>query len=138
MFNKSAADEILSKMAENMDIFENDSNDEILDQDLINAAIDHLVNAADILDKSGLNKLANNIDDILKKIAQDKKPPEGAKHKAPKGWFDKMKKDIKKENPKYSEKQINATVGNIWDNELSDKERIKIYKEYGKTKNPNK
>jgi len=49
-----------------------------------------------------------------------------------------MAKDVKKKNPEYSKKQISETIGNIWDNELSDKKREKIFKEYGKTKNPNK
>lgn len=62
------------------------------------------------------------------------KPPKGAEHKAPKEWFDKMKADVKKKNPDYSAKRINEIVGDIWDNELSDKKRAQIYKRYDKKK----
>lgn len=45
-----------------------------------------------------------------------------------------MKADVKKKNPDYSAKRINEIVGDIWDNELSDKKREQIYKRYGKKK----
>ena len=45
---------------------------------------------------------------------------------------------MKEKNPDYSKKRINEVVGDIWDNQLSDQKREKIYKRYGKTKNPNK
>jgi hypothetical protein len=41
-----------------------------------------------------------------------------------------MKKEIKKNNPDYSAKRVNEIVGDIWDNELSDKKRAEIKKEY--------
>jgi len=49
-----------------------------------------------------------------------------------------MKEEVKKKNPDYSMKRVNKIVGDIWDNELSDKKRVQIYKRYGKTKSPNK
>ena len=61
-----------------------------------------------------------------------------AKHQAPKAWWDKMKKKIKKNNKKYSDERVNETVGEIWYNRLSDKKRKEIYKRHGKTKSPNK
>lgn len=134
MINKSAANEILNKMAESL--FENDSDDAVLDQEAIDQAIDHLISAADLLDKENLEKFADNVDNIIHLIATKKQ--KGAKHRAPKRWFNKMKKIIKKENPDYSEERVNATVGDIWYNELSDKKRVEIYKRYGETKNPNK
>jgi hypothetical protein len=49
-----------------------------------------------------------------------------------------MKADIKKKNPDYSAKRVSEIVGDIWDNELSDAKRKKIYERAGKTKSPNK
>jgi len=69
---------------------------------------------------------------------KEEKAPKGAEHKAPKEWFDKMKADVKKKNPDYSAKRVSEIVGDIWDNELSDKKREQIYKRYGKKKSPNK
>jgi hypothetical protein len=43
-----------------------------------------------------------------------------------------MKKEIKEKNLNYSAKRINEIVGDIWDNELSDKKRREILKRYGK------
>jgi hypothetical protein len=65
-------------------------------------------------------------------------PPEGAKHQAPKKWRDEKVAEIKKENPSYNKAQVSKTVGDIWDNKLSDAERRKIYRQHGKTKDPNK
>ena len=48
-----------------------------------------------------------------------------------------MKKEIKEKKPDYSAKRVSEIVGDIWDNELTDKKRKEIYKRYGKTKNPN-
>lgn len=108
----------------------------------IGFALNHLVKISDALDKNGFNKLANFVDETMEKISKYKgkgeKPPKGAEHKAPKGWWDKMEKEIGKKNADYSKKRIGEVVGDIWDNELSDKKRKEIYKEYGKTKNPNK
>lgn len=39
-----------------------------------------------------------------------------------------MKKEIKEKNPDYSTKRVNEVVGDIWDNELSDKKRAEIVK----------
>jgi len=41
-------------------------------------------------------------------------------------------KDVKKKNPDYSTKRVSEIVGDIWDNELSDKKRAEIKKRYGK------
>lgn len=61
-----------------------------------------------------------------------------AKHRPPKAWFDKMKKEVKDGNPDYSAEQVRETVGNIWYNELSDSKREEIYKRHGEGKSPNK
>lgn len=110
---------------------------------------DEMISIANFLDEQGESVLASKFDDMLLSIAKkkdnkykthkgkDEKKPEGAEHKAPKGWFDKMKKDVKKKNPDYSDKRVSEIVGDIWDNELSDAKREKIYKEHGKKKSPN-
>jgi hypothetical protein len=41
-----------------------------------------------------------------------------------------MKKDVKKKNPDYSAKRVSEIVGDIWDNELSEKKRKSILKKY--------
>lgn len=108
-------------------------------------AIKHLIKIADTLDNRGFKDMAGLLDETIEKVAKkkgkkkgkykthegkDEKPPEGAEKKAPKEWFDKMKKDVEKENPDYSAKRINEVVGDIWDNELSDKKRSEIVKRY--------
>lgn len=106
----------------------------------------HLAKLANALDNQGFEKMADMVDETMQKIAKKyktwhgkgEKPPKGAAHKAPKGWFDEMKDKVKKKNPDYSAKRINEIVGDIWDNKLSDAEREKIYKRHGKTKSPNK
>lgn len=107
-----------------------------------NFVLKHLVKVADSLDKQGFDAMASLLDDTIEKVAKkgkyktwkgkEEKPPKGAEHKAPKGWFDKMKKDVKKKNPEFSAKRVNEIVGDIWDNELSDKKRVEIKKRYGK------
>jgi hypothetical protein len=105
-----------------------------------------LVSLASKLDLLGYTKEADIIDNIIIKIAKtkyktwkgkDEKPPEGAAHKAPKGWFDKMKDELRKKNPDYSMKRINEIIGDIWDNQLTDAKRRSIYKTYGKKGDPN-
>lgn len=111
--------------------------------------LDKLLKIATALDNNGYEKLADIIDEAMLKISKKKmehkdlkgkeeKPPKGAFHKAPKEWVDKMKQDVKKKNPDYSMKKVNEIVGDIWDNQLTDKKRQNIYKKYGKTKSPNK
>ena len=105
-----------------------------------------LMRLANALDAKGLYGYASIIDRIIRKSktkykthkGPKEKPPAGAAHKAPKGWFDKMKKDLKKKSPDYSAKRISEIIGDVWDNELSDKKRKEIYKRHGKTKSPNK
>jgi len=50
------------------------------------------------------------------------------KQRPPKKWFDKMKKEIKKNSPEYSEEQIAATIGDIWFHNLTEKKRKQISK----------
>lgn len=109
-----------------------------------NLTLNKLTDIANTLDNNGFSKIADIIDDTMHKIAKYKtwkgkgeKPPKGAEHKAPKGWFDKMIKEIKNKNPDFSAKRVREIVGDIWDNELTNKKREEIYKRYGKTKNPN-
>lgn len=97
---------------------------------------EEMVSLADYLDEQGEVELASKFDNMLKAAAKKpykgpgEKPPKGAESKAPKKWFDEKKKEVKKGNPDYSEKEVNMTVGDIWDNKLSDKERTKINKKY--------
>lgn len=104
--------------------------------DRVGLEINDMIALADYFDGVGDHALADHFDEMVKESAKKpykgpgEKPPKGSESKAPKGWFDKMKKDIKKENPDYSEKEVSMTVGDIWDNKLSDKERAKINKKY--------
>ena len=52
--------------------------------------------------------------------------------KPPKEWFDKKYAEVKKGNPDYSEEQINATVGKIWYQEMSNHQRSERRHEEGK------
>lgn len=111
---------------------------------------EELVSVANFLDEEGDTALASKFDAMLVSLAKKKKTkyktykgegekkPEGAEHKAPKEWFDKMKKEVKGKNPDYSAKRVNEIVGDIWDNELSDAKRREIYKRHGKKKSPNR
>jgi hypothetical protein len=45
---------------------------------------------------------------------------------------------VKSKNPDYPAKRVSEIVGDIWDNQLSDKKRQQIYNRYGKKKSPNK
>jgi len=49
----------------------------------------------------------------------------------PKKWWDKMVKQIKENNPKYSMDQIAKTIGNIWYNKLSASKRKSIRERFG-------
>jgi hypothetical protein len=51
--------------------------------------------------------------------------------KAPKRWWNKMIKQIKKKNADYSAEQVRATVGKIWSN-LSDSKKSEIRGREGK------
>jgi len=127
-----------------------DKEEEVDDQFAVAAdfTLNHLAKLANTLDGKGFEKLADIVDEAMRKVAEKKKfktwkgkvekPPKGAAHKAPKEWFDKTKEDVKKKNPDYSAKRINEIVGDIWDNELTDATREQIYKRYGKKKSPNK
>jgi len=60
--------------------------------------------------------------------------------KPPKKWWDELYRDIKKGNPGYSDKQVKATVGNIWyDLSTSKKKEIRGRegKSYGSPKESN-
>ncbi len=125
----------------------------LLDENMGHEAYDELLNklirVANGLDDKKLYSEADEIDDLVSKVVEAKtkyktwkgkgeKPPKGAEHKAPKGWFDEMKEKTKKKNPDYSDKRVNEIVGDIWDNQLSDAKRKAIYKKYNKKGDPNK
>lgn len=68
-------------------------------------------------------------------ISVNKKTAKKEKTKRPpKKWWDKMKREIKKSNPDYSDKQIAATIGDIWFSNLSEKKRKQISKRDRKAK----
>lgn len=52
------------------------------------------------------------------------------KNKPPKKWFDKMVREIRKGNPDFSEEQVNAIVGDIWYNKLSDAKKTELKKSF--------
>lgn len=52
--------------------------------------------------------------------------------RAPKGWWDKMEKEVREGNPDYSEDQVRKTIGSIWNNKLSDSKRREIVDRYEK------
>jgi len=53
--------------------------------------------------------------------------------KPPKAWWNKMKKEIKAENPDYSDDQVDATIGSIWYKNLSTDKKKEIRGREGKT-----
>ncbi len=61
--------------------------------------------------------------------------PETRSLRPPKKWFDKKADEVKKGNPEYSEEQVNATVGKIWYENMSEEQREEARhaegKEYG-------
>lgn len=63
------------------------------------------------------------IRNVLAKLGRKKK-------QAPKKWWNKMVRDIKENNPEYSEEQVDATVGDIWYNKVSPKVKTKILKKF--------
>lgn len=100
----------------------------------VGLSAENMLALADYMDQEGHFEAASAIDSMChEKIVQAK-----AKHRPPKKWFDKMKKEIKKGNPKYSEERVNQTIGDIWYNNLSDEKRREIYKRHGEKKDPNK
>jgi hypothetical protein len=58
--------------------------------------------------------------------------------KPPKAWFAKMKKKIKKNNPKYTDEMVRKTVGDIWYHNLTKGKKSEIRKREGKTYGPAK
>lgn len=54
---------------------------------------------------------------------------------APKRWWNKMEKSIKKGNPDYDEETVRKTIGNIWAN-LSVEKKKEIRGREGKTYGP--
>ena len=52
--------------------------------------------------------------------------------RAPKGWWNKMEKEIKEGNPDYSEDRVRKTVGDIWANKLSDSKKQDLLDKYEK------
>ena len=103
---------------------------------LVKTSTTSAVPAADAISFKAGDILDNTVHVILSLAKKDgkyktyrgkgEKPPVGAEHKAPKKWWDKMVTDVKKKNPKYSKKRVSEIVGDIWDNELTDKKRKQI------------
>lgn len=81
-----------------------------------------LVEIADALDKYGFAGLAGVIDDTILKMS-------AAKDRPPKRWFEKVKKDTKKQYKDYGDERIDKIVGGIW-HDFSSKEKEKIRREY--------
>ena len=50
--------------------------------------------------------------------------------RAPKEWWNKMEKDVRKNNPDYSDEQVRKTIGDIWHNKLSQYRKDKLLKKY--------
>jgi hypothetical protein len=48
--------------------------------------------------------------------------------KPPKAWWNKKEKEVKKDNPDYTEKQVSGTVGKIWWENMSEADRQKVLK----------
>lgn len=98
-----------------------------------------MVSLANELDENGETELADKLDVVLAKgkyktwKGPGQKPPVRTDiKKPPKGWMDDAKKKIKSKNPKYPEKRLNEIAGDQWFNEMSDAQRNKAFKEYGK------
>jgi hypothetical protein len=152
---EAGGDEMLTKLYKLADTLDKRGEFELADEvskvieTLIQrVGMEEMVALGDYFDEIGDTKSADRIDEMLSEAkkktpykvwkGKDEKPPNGAEKKSPKGWFDKMKKEIKQKNPDYSAKRVSEVVGDIWDNTLSDAKRKKIFKEYGKKGDPNK
>lgn len=80
--------------------------------------LEDMVSLANYFDDHGEVVLANYFDDMARKTAKykthkgkDEKPPKGAEHKAPKKWFDKMKKRNQKQKSRLF---CQASFRNSW------------------------
>lgn len=79
-----------------------------------------------------VNKLQKFMDDRKERKLMKSKPHGEKSLKPPKEWWGKMTSKIKGANPDYSEKQVDATVGDIWYNEMGSKKRSAKRKAEGK------
>lgn len=50
----------------------------------------------------------------------------------PKKWYEKMKREIKSNNPSYTKRQVSETIGDIWYHKLSHAKRKEIREREGK------
>lgn len=89
--------------------------------------LDEMVSLANYFDELGETELADTFDTMAKEATNKEKVK-----KPPKSWMDKMREKVKKENPEYSAKMINETIGAEWYDKMSDKARDKVWKELGR------
>lgn len=99
------------------------------------AVISRLTKIASDLDTKGLYSEADEIDKVIKSLIERVGLVSEAKKvkKTPPGkWWNKMVKEVKKNNKKLDEEAINAIVGDIWFNNLSSSKRTELGKKYKK------
>lgn len=66
----------------------------------------------------------------MKKLSAQVKSVFNEDKTPPKGWWDKMQKEIKDGNPDYSQEQVDKTIGDIWYHKLDDKKRHELTQQY--------
>lgn len=92
--------------------------------------LSELVSLANYFDHKGNIVCANILDEVL--LAEAKKKSKKTSRIPPKKWWDKMEKEISKDNPDYSEERVAKTIGDIWYNNLTDEKRKEIRGREGK------
>lgn len=83
--------------------------------------------------KSLMEKYPNVSEESINESIKKAKKHSAPSKKPPKEWWNKMEKEIKKENPEYSQEQVDKTIGDIWYNEMSKKDKKEKREEHGKT-----
>jgi hypothetical protein len=74
-----------------------------------------------------LEKAKDKLRGLYEKNAEVDKEAIG---RPPKGWWDKMVNQVKKNQPSYSKDIVERTVGDIWHNKLDDNKKRQLVRKY--------
>jgi len=101
---------------------------------------DPMVGVMGGMDKKQAREFLSSIGYTDREIAKieeglEEKEEDDPSLKAPKEWWDKKEKEIKKGNPDYSKEQVAQTIGKIW-SDLGDDKKSEIRGKHGKTFGP--
>lgn len=104
--------------------------------DVIETTISLILANVPKVHRENIERIQDLIENVLLEtsyIEEAKKKETEPSLKPPKEWFKKMEKDVKKDNPKYSQAKVDATIGKIWYKDLDNAKRKEIRARYGKT-----